>query len=159
MAVLSNGMSRNGDLMRKALRRHVIPELHRRGFTGKSAAFQRLGDDFQDLLSIQFWKYGGEFILEFARRGRGPLATSWGEVVAEEKLDVAYVSPTSRGRLEQRGPATGQYLQGFDFSGFGEDIESFEGLARQVAGLLAQVDEWLRTQKQGEHVRSFSGRG
>lgn len=148
-------MSRNGDLMRKAMKRLLLPELARLGFVGKASTFQRLGEDFQDLLTIQYWKYGGEFILEFARRGRGPLTTSWQEVVPEARLDVAYVSPTDRGRLEQRGERAGQYLRGFDFSAFGEDTGKYEALASEVAALLPEVDAWLASGRVGPHIHAF----
>lgn len=77
-------MSREGDLMRKALKRALLPELKLLGFDGTSSSFQRKSDKALDLLSIQYWKYGGQFILEFARRERGDLHTSWGEVIPEE---------------------------------------------------------------------------
>jgi hypothetical protein len=150
-------MSRSGDLMRRALRRFWLPEMVRLGFVGKTSTFQRLGVDFQDLLSLQYWKYGGEFVLEFARRERGPFVTSWGPVIPEEKLDVAYISPLLRARLEQRGPASGEYLRGFDFSSFGEDTLKYEVLAKQVASLLPEVDEWLKNGRNGEHIHSFRG--
>src|SRR5262249_3816257 len=109
-------MASPGNLMRRALRRHLLPELRRLGFIGSSNTFQRLLPEAQDLLALQYWKYGGEFILEFARRERGVFETAWGEIVAEPEMDVAYVSPLQRARLEQRGPSAGPELQGFDYS-------------------------------------------
>ena len=145
-------MSRNGDLMRKALKRHLFPELARFGFVWKTSNFQRIDTNFQDLLSLQYWKYGGEFILEFARRERGPFSTNWGPVIAENELDVTYLSPTLRARLEQLGPTTGQYLRGFDFSSFGEDALKYDQLAKEVASLLPQVNDWLKSGRRGDHV-------
>ena len=141
--------------MQKALKRFWLPEINRLGFTGKSPDFQRLGADFQDLLSLQYWKYGGEFILEFARRERGSFTTSWGPVIPEEKLEIAYINTLFRARLEQRGSTTGQHLQGFDFSLFGEDVAEYEALAKEVASLLHEVDDWLSLGRVGEHIHSF----
>ena len=151
-------MSRDGDRMRKALRRHVLPALAAMGFTGKASHFQRAGDAHLDLLSIQYWKYGGEFILEFARTQRGDLHTSWGDVVPEAKLEVAYVAPSSRARLVQspRGGASG--FGGFRFDAFGEDAAAYDALARDVAALLPQVDAWLERREAGSHVRPFDDR-
>jgi hypothetical protein len=148
-------MSREGDLMRKALKRFLLPEVKRLGFSGSASKFQRTSTDWLDLLSIQYWKYGGEFVLEFARRERGALHTSWGEVIPEERLDVAYVNPLQRARLEQRGPASEEGFRGFKFSGFGEDIARYEALASEVAALLPQVDEWLQSGTAGEHIHAF----
>ena len=148
-------MSRNGDLMRKALKRFWLPEMSRIGFVGKSSTFQRLGPEYQDLLSLQYWKYGGEFILEFARRARGPFVTSWGSVIPEEKLDVAYLSPTLRARLEQIGSTAGHCFRGFDFSSFDEDVAKYESLAKELVLYLPEVDDWLNHGRKGEHMSTF----
>ena len=141
--------------MRKALRKQLVPALHSMGFTGTTSRFQRASAEWLDLLSIQYWKYGGQFILEFARRERGPLHTSWGETIPEEKLDVAYVDPAKRARLEQRGETAGEGFRGFQFREFGEDAERYQALASQVASLLPQVDQWLETRSAGSHIHAF----
>jgi len=145
-------MAREGDLMRRELKKVVLPALDALGFSGKGLCFQRRRDEMLDLLEFQYWKYGGEFILEFARREQGDLTTSWGEVVPEEKITAAHISPLKRARLEQRGPLAGEHLRGFAFAEFGEDRGKYESLAREVSSLLLQVDEWLRTGKAGPNV-------
>jgi len=147
-------MSREGDLLRKSLRKYLLPELREFGFIGKSSSFQRAGSEFLDLLSIQYWKYGGEFILEFARRSRGDLLTSWGVLVPESKLDVAYVSPLERARLIMRPRASG--FGGFIFGGFGGDAAPYDQLALHVASLLPQVDAWLTLGEVGENIAPLS---
>jgi len=145
-------MSREGDLMRKALRQQLLPELKRLGFLGKTSTFQRKSNESLDLLYIQYSKYGGEFILEFARRERGVLHTRWGEVIPEEKIEVAHIDVLLRARLEQRGPTSGEILRGFQFSGFGEDFAKYQELAGEVVALLPQVEEWLHTRTAGKHI-------
>jgi hypothetical protein len=149
-------MSRAGDLMRKALRRHLLPALVRLGFTGTSVNFQRLRPETQDLLAIQYHKYGGSFILEFGRRGRGSLQTSWGPVVPEEKVEVIYLPVMARGRLQETPTAAGDdVFAGFSFQGFGEDQDSYHTLAERVATLLPQVDAWLSTGAKGPNIHTF----
>lgn len=145
--------------MRRAFKRLLLPALQDLGFHGRGSTFQRALPQSLDLLSIQYWKYGGEFLLECARRERGPLHTSWGEVVPEEKLDVAYVDPRQRARLEQRGPTAGPGFQGFCFAGFGEDVARYEGLAAQVVALLPEVDAWLAHGRAGTHLRPYFNAG
>ena len=145
-------MSREGDLMRQELRKVVLPGLEALGFAGKGLHFQRRRRETLDLLDFQYWKYGGEFILEFAHRERGDLTTSWGEVVAEGKITAAHILPLDRARLEQRGTLAGEHLRGFVFAEFGEDRTKYESLAREVASLLPQVDVWLRTGAVGSNV-------
>jgi len=138
--------------MRQELRKVVLPGLEALGFGGKGLHFQRRREEALDLLDFQYWKYGGEFILEFAHRERGDLTTSWGDVVPEEKITAAHIPPLMRARLEQRGTLTGEHLRGFVFAAFGVHCVKYESLAREVASLLQQVDEWLRTGKVGSHV-------
>ncbi|MEN9868171.1 MAG: hypothetical protein RL748_3761, partial [Pseudomonadota bacterium] len=107
-------MASNGDHMRNALKRFLLPEIADFGFVGKPVAFHRVRDNYHDLLSIQYWKYGGKFILEFARRERGPFVTSWGPVIPEEKLEIGYIDVLQRARLEQCGPRAGKGFRGFN---------------------------------------------
>lgn len=141
--------------MRRELKKVVVPALQGMGFTGKGLFFQRPRDEFLDLLDFQYWKYGGEFILEFARRPRGDLQTYWGELIPEPKITASHVPPLERARLEQWGPTTGEFMRGFAYAGFGEARDKYESLAVQVASLLPQVDEWLRSGKVGTHLHTF----
>ena len=150
-------MSREGDLMRKALRKHLFPALAAAGFVGKSIHFMRLRDDSQDLLSIQYWKYGGSFILEFGRRDRGPLLTAWGPVIPEESLEVAYLPVRDRARLQERDAPPDDTFAGFSFTGFGEDVAKYEQLALRVASDLPQVDAWLSRREVGPDIAPFAG--
>ena len=140
--------------MRRELRKVVFPALQGMGFTGKGLFFQRPRGEILDLLDFQYWKYGGEFILEFARRQRGNLQTPWGELIPEATITAAHVPPLERARLEQRGPLAGEHFRGFAFAGFGEARDKYESLAVQVASLLPQMDEWLRSGKVGTHVHT-----
>lgn len=150
-------MSREGDLMRKAFRKHLIPALAAAGFVGKSSNFMRLRDDAQDLLSIQYWKYGGSFILEFGRRDRGPLQTTWGPIIPEESLEVAYLPVGDRARLQARDASLEDTFAGFNFAEFGEDIAKYEHLALRVVSYLPQVDAWLSRREVGPDIAPFAG--
>lgn len=143
--------------MRKALRRHLIPALAAAGFVGRSPRFMRLREDSQDLLSIQYWKYGGSFILEFGRRPRGPLATTWGPIIPEEKLDVAYLPVQDRARLQARNTPPEDTFAGFRFAGFGDDRDQYERLALRVTSCLPQVEAWLSRRELGPDLVTFGG--
>ncbi|QVL48823.1 MAG: hypothetical protein KFB96_25335 [Thiocapsa sp.] len=143
--------------MRKSFRKHLVPVLAAAGFVGKSIHFMRLRNDAQDLLSIQYWKYGGSFILEFGRRDRGPLLTAWGPVIPEESLEVAYLPGGDRARLQERDAPSDDTFAGFSFAGFGEDVAKYERLALRVAGDLPQVDAWLSCGEVGPDIAQFAG--
>jgi len=148
-------MSREGNLMRKAIKRYLLPALERLGFTGTSSKFQRLLPESQDLLAIQYHKYGGSFILEFGRRERGSLHASWGAVVPEEKLEVIYLPVTMRARLQETEVEADDGFAGFSFRDFGEDENKYDNLAKRLAGLLPQIDAWLSTGAKGPNVHTF----
>ncbi|RKT37858.1 hypothetical protein BDD21_5368 [Thiocapsa rosea] len=143
--------------MRKALLKHLLTALAAAGFVGKSIHFMQLRDDAQDLLSIQYWKYGGSFILEFSRRDRGPLHTAWGPVIPEESLEVAYLPVADRARLQERDAPPDDIFAGFSFADFGEDFAKYERLALRVAGYLPQVDAWLSRREVGPGIAPFTG--
>lgn len=152
-------MSREGDLMRQALRRHLVPALAALGFEGGPTHFRRFRDARHELLSIQWWKYGGSFILEFGHRARGPLHTAWGEVVDELKLDVAYLPLDARARLQDRQAPADDLFGGFAFAGFGEDAAPYHALAERVAARLPQVDAWLREGRAGPDIALYGPGG
>ena len=70
------------------------------GFFGTFPHYQRKSSGMLHLLSVQFDKDGFErFVVELGVLPLGDFETSWGEVVAEDRLDVAYVGFESRFRL------------------------------------------------------------
>jgi hypothetical protein len=148
-------MAREGDLIRKAFKRHMLPGLASIGFVGRMPNFQRLFPDSQDLLTIQYHKYGGSFILEFGRRQRGSLQTSWGPLVAEEKVEVIYLPTNQRARLQEVESQASDLFAGFSFQHFDEDEQAYEALAIRVLGLLPQVDAWLSSGAKGPNVQAL----
>jgi hypothetical protein len=147
-------MAYEDTLMRKSLKKILVPALKETGFNGKGWNFQRSSGSL-DLLSVQFWKYGGQFILEAARQPRGDFHTSWGEVVPEAQVTVAHISPHKRARLEQLDTAAA--FSWFTFQDFGDDQSRYDALARQVIELLPQLEHWLDTNEAGTHVRPLVG--
>jgi hypothetical protein len=149
-------MSREGNLMRGALKRQVVPALRGMGFAGTGTSFRRLLPARQDLLTIQFSKYGGSFILEFGSRERGPLQTSWGPVVPEDEVSAIYLSVTQRARLQEAEAQAKDAFAGFSFEGFGDSELLYESLAIRVCGLLSQAEGWLCSRTKGPNVHAFS---
>ncbi len=149
-------MAPTGNRMHKALKRHLVPALVQLGFTGTASNFQRLLPEAQDLLTIQYHKDGGSFILECGRRERGPLHTSWGSIVPEETLEVRYLPVMQRARLQELDTISDDLFAGFCFRDFGEDVDRYDQLAKRVAGLLPQIDVWLSTGVKGPHIHMFN---
>jgi hypothetical protein len=144
-------MSREGDLMRNALRRRFVPAITGRGFIGSGSTFRRVDPRWLDLVTIQYWKYGGQFILEFARLARNE-PRLLAPVASEGEIGIEHVLPRQRARLEQREDADADGFRGFRFGGFGEEKNRYEALADQVVELLPQVDAWLESGIRGSHI-------
>jgi hypothetical protein len=69
-----------------ALRRHVVPALRERGFKGSFPHFRRPKEHAIDLLTFQFDKYGGGFVVELATGSTHGIETSWGEHIPPNKV-------------------------------------------------------------------------
>lgn len=66
--------------MNRALQREVVPELRRRGFQGSLPHFRRTGDVI-DLLTFQFDRHGGSFVIEISQCDGNGITMHWGEHV------------------------------------------------------------------------------
>ena len=84
------------------------------------------------------------------------MKTSWGKIVEEDKLDVAYVHPVDRARLVENMEREGPNLHGFEYAGFGDNENKYLELAADVGQLLSQVDDWLAKREIGPNVRPLS---
>jgi hypothetical protein len=142
-----------GDLMRSALKQLLSPQLDQLGFVGRGNEFQRKRGEKLDLLSLQWGKYGGEFVIEFASRPAGSLATTWGETIPEHRITTAHVHPLDRARLLPTEHSAGLQLHGFHFGNFENDRSKYDSLAQNVTALLPQVDLWLTNKVKGTNVR------
>jgi hypothetical protein len=61
--------------MISAIKNILIPSLKSGGFSGSFPHYRRRTTDFYDLVTFEFDKYGGGFVIEIARRNTLPLAT------------------------------------------------------------------------------------
>lgn len=152
-------MTDSNRLMRAAIKKVLLPQLKPGGFTGSGYDFRRARPEWLDLLALQWGKHGGEFILEFARRPRGPMTASWGAVFQEQELTVAHTHPLERARLQPSVAPTGSGLCGFEFAHFGDEKAQYEQLVVMVVGLLPQVEDWLRNGNAGTCVRPVKNHG
>ncbi|HET6512630.1 MAG TPA: DUF4304 domain-containing protein, partial [Candidatus Kapabacteria bacterium] len=75
---------RNG--MEAALQQHIIPWLLENGFTGQMPHFQRRRAHHLELLTFQFDRYGGGFVIELGKAPLGDFTVSNGEVIPESLL-------------------------------------------------------------------------
>ncbi|MED4015210.1 DUF4304 domain-containing protein [Sutcliffiella cohnii] len=68
------------------LKKIVIPELRIRGFKGSFPHFRRISKDKIDLMTFQFDRYGGGFVIEVGVCPSEGITHSWGEKVLPNKV-------------------------------------------------------------------------
>lgn len=85
--------------MESALKRIVVPELRRAGFRGSFPHFRRLHQAV-DLVTFQFDRHGGGFVIEVAIGNPSGLTTHWGKHIPANKLTAWDLNPVQRKRLK-----------------------------------------------------------
>jgi uncharacterized protein DUF4304 len=72
--------------MEKALAEIVIPVLRQIGFKGSFPHFRRFTNDRINLLTFQFDRHGGGFVIEIVNAKLEDFTTSWGKKIEQKKL-------------------------------------------------------------------------
>jgi len=88
--------------MVRELQASVVPWIRRAGFTGGFPHFRRIGEKCIDLLTFQFDRNGGGFLVEIARCPPDGVVTHWGEPIAPNKVKAWDLNPTRRRRVVVR---------------------------------------------------------
>ncbi len=100
----SKAMSDSRDQMIAAVREVVLPVLRDMGFTGSFPHFRRIRDAQIDLLTFQFNRHGGSFVIEVAFCAPDGFTTHWGEHIPPKKLRAHDIDPDQRPRLDSNHP-------------------------------------------------------
>ena len=79
-------MSTERDKMIKSLNEIFIPELRNRNFKGSFPHFRKTENGKTNLLTFQFDRYGGGFVIELANWNEPEFKAPWGEVIPLKKL-------------------------------------------------------------------------
>ncbi|MCM3597223.1 DUF4304 domain-containing protein [Metabacillus idriensis] len=126
-------------LMIIGIRNVVQPLLKAEGFKGSIPNFRRSNEASIDLITFQFNRWGGSFVVELASCPRQGIFTSWGEQIPPNKVTAHHMD--NRFRLG----ATSQEEDGiwFNFEE-AESQEDFEKVASEVLNLLDVADrDWI----------------
>ena len=90
------------ELMDAALKSSVVPVLRESGFKGSFPHFRRSRGGALDLLTFQFDRSGGGFVIEAARAPEQGINTHWGKYIPGSKLTAWDVHPDARKRFKPR---------------------------------------------------------
>lgn len=89
-------MTTDRERMIEVLKSVVIPALRSRGFKGSFPHFRRSADTAIHLLTFQFDKWGGGFVVEIATCPKDGLTMHWGEFVPPNKVTAHHVNSRLR---------------------------------------------------------------
>jgi hypothetical protein len=133
-------MSDDRSQMIAALKAHVVPELRRRGFKGSFPHFRRASDHRIDLLTFQFDKWGGGFVVEIAVCPPDGIMMAWGEHIPPAKVTAHHVN--HRLRLGAKGKGQDHWFR-YDGEFQRLHADRFEIVAKDVVPYLdSQAEAW-----------------
>lgn len=95
-------MSEHRDQMKAALKSTVVPRVRELGFSGSFPHLRRHRADRIDLLTFQFDKHGGGFVIEISQCPPDGFTTSWGKQIGPDKVTAWDLPPKERARIKPR---------------------------------------------------------
>lgn len=132
-------MSYERDKMISELKKIVVPELRNRGFKGSFPHFRRISEVKIDLITFQFDRYGGGFVIEVGACSPEGITHYWGEKVPPNKVTAHDLS--NRLRLKESG---GQWFR-YDVGVESENI--YEDLAKEVLDHLYEAEDYWENKR------------
>ena len=121
-----------------AIKRVIIPDLRSRGFRGSLPHFRRQDTTHVDLLSIQFSRWGGEFVVEVARAPSEGVTLGSGKFIPPSQLNAHHVL-----RRLRLGAADMNSDHWFKFDD-ATTTSDFDRVASEVPPLIATQAESFR---------------
>lgn len=134
-----------------ALKNIVVPHLRKSGFTGSFPHFRRFLHSRIDLITFQFDKWGGGFVIEISQCPVEGVVTHWGEHIAPNKVTAHDLHPDTRFRLR---PAE---VTGDDYW-FRYDNGDYETVARNVLSLHPTAEGWWQKRFDEKQAQQIVGR-
>ena len=122
-----------------ALEKVVVPELRKRGFKGSFPHFRRISVNKIDLITFQFDRYGGGFVIEVGVCSPEGVIHHWGEKVPPNKVTAHDLHPDSRVRLTGND---GEWFR-YDLENLTGDV--YENVADKVFTQLNKAEEHWTT--------------
>jgi Domain of unknown function (DUF4304) len=120
------------ELMDASIKANVVPFLRRRGYTGSFPHFRCLLPDRIDLLTFQFDRHGGGFVVEMGSCDVDGITLHWGKHVPPSKVTAWDLHPSKRRRLKP--PETPGRDYWFRF-----EAGDYDAVARRVTECLTSV--------------------
>ena len=116
-----------------------VPALRERGFKGSLPHFRRPMKERIDLLTIQFDKWGGGFVIEISNCAPEGIIMPWGEHIPPGRVKAWDVNPTNRPRLGSPMPGEDGHWFRFD------DGTRTDEVAQLAVSYLREAEQWWGT--------------
>ncbi|MDR9794094.1 MULTISPECIES: DUF4304 domain-containing protein [Aeribacillus] len=128
--------------MTNALKKIVVPYLREHGFKGSFPHFRRKNEDNIDLITFQFNRYGGSFVVVLAICPIEGVTTSWGEEIPPSKVTAHDVGIDYRYRLTENIKESNETWFNYEDA---KNEEDFDLVASRVLSLLHVSDRnWIK---------------
>ncbi len=125
--------------MNDELKGLVVPMLRSLGFKGSLPHFRRANAGLLEVLTFQFDRYGGGFVVEVAQCNPEGFLTTWGKEISANKVTAWDLPSSWRYRIQsQSGSGTESW---FRF----ENGKAHEA-ACAVANKLKEIEAWFKTE-------------
>jgi len=125
--------------MDAALKELVVPVLRNQGFKGSLPHFRRSTKEAVELLTFQFDKWGGGFIVEIACCSIDGFTTHWGKHIDANKVTAHDLSPSTRKRIQ---PEEGAGVDAW----FRFDVGNVSQVAQNFLEYLPIAESWWQEQ-------------
>lgn len=124
--------------MMEAIKEFIVPVLRKQGFKGSFPHFRRKNESNIDLITFQFNRWGGSFVVELATCPIEGVTMSWGEKIPPNKVTAHHIN--ERYRL---GSSRNEPDKWFEFEKAGTK-KDFERICYHVLELLNISDPtWI----------------
>ena len=138
-------MSQEREKMIEALQQVITPKLRDAGFRGSFPHFRRVSSQQIDLLTFQFDKCGGGFVIEIAKCPPEGFTTHWGKHIPPNKVRAWDMHPDQRPRLQPRkGSSTEDWFR-FDRVPSGGQKSIFAETAEAVLPFLDTAETYWKS--------------
>lgn len=125
-------------MMDIALKKVVIPVLRKQEFKGSLPHFRRKNEKNIDLITFQFSRWGGSFVVEVATCPIEGVTMYWGEHIPPNKVAAHHLN----NRFRIGAKSKGEDGKWFDFED-AKTEEEFDEVASSVLDLLNTTDRLL----------------
>ncbi|WP_321917453.1 DUF4304 domain-containing protein [Paraburkholderia sp. J11-2] len=121
--------------MSSALNVHFVPALRQRGFKGSLPHLRRQRAQRIDLVTVQFDRHGGGFVVEISGCAIEGVTAHWGKHIPANKVTAHDLHPNLRHRLGMSGENADHWFR------FDQGV-SPTAIAESLCAYLDEAERW-----------------